>query len=132
MSFTPNAPTIAHQAMGEINPNLASQYVTVIEFLSHYPEAASAMRGKNSPSIGSVEYIERQAEAFALARNPRAPQAPATIPDAMVSVILHAYFDIPIQQLEYAKHVHQLAGRFHITPEYIRRIVANAASKKPR
>ncbi len=83
MSFTPNAPTIAHQAMGEINPHLASQYVTVIEFLSHYPEAASAMRGKNSPSIGSVEYIERQAEAFALARNPRAPQAPATIPDAM-------------------------------------------------
>lgn len=78
-----NAPFIAHQAMGEINPNLASQYVTVIEFLSHYPEAASAMRGKNSPSIGSVEYIERQAEAFALARNPRAPQAPATIPDAM-------------------------------------------------
>ncbi|MEN9472482.1 MAG: hypothetical protein RLZZ495_571 [Pseudomonadota bacterium] len=121
-----NAPFIARQAMGEINPNLASQYVTVIEFLSHYPEAASAMRGKNSPSIGSVEYIERQAEAFALARNPRAPQAPATIPDAMVSVILHAYFDIPIQQLEYAKHVHQLAmGAENLVGDLLERYLAS-------
>lgn len=126
MPFPPNAPFIAHQTMEKISPNLASQYATVIGFLSHYPEAASAMRGKNSPPISSVEYIERQAKAFALARNHRAPQAPATIPDAMVSVILHAYFDVPIQQLEYVKHVHQLAmGAENLVGDLLERYLAS-------
>lgn len=126
MSFTPNAPALAHQAMETINPKLADTYAAVIAFLAKFPEAASAMRGKNSPSIGSVEYIKRQAEAFATARNSRVPQAPATIPDAMVSVILHAYFDIPIQQLEYAKDIHQLAmGAENLVGDLLERYLAS-------
>lgn len=125
MPFIENAQDIARRAMEEIDPNLSGAYAAVIRFLADFPEAASALRGSFSPVIGSAAYIERQAAAFAAARTPRAPQAPATIPDEMVSIILHEYFGIPSNQLEWAKQVHQLAmGAENLVGDLLERYLA--------
>src|SRR5690606_12628611 len=94
MTFDINAEEIAREAMRPINPNLVEPYSLMIRFLANFPEFASAMRGKSAPKVGSRTYIERQAVLFARARQPRAPQPPSTVPDEMVSVILHEYFGL--------------------------------------
>lgn len=109
MGFIPNAAQHAHKVMTGIDRNLANQYASVIEFLAKYPDAASAMRGKNAPPTGSQEYIEKQATAFANARVPRSPTPPSTIPDEMVSVILVSYFGIKESEVERVKREHLLS-----------------------
>ena len=109
MTFIPNAETIARAAMGTVDPTLVETYASLIKFLANFPDAASAMRGQSAPAIGSKTYIERQAISFAAAREPRTPQAPATVPDEMVSVILHEYFEIDTNDLERAKREHLLS-----------------------
>jgi SinI restriction endonuclease len=100
MAFVNNAEAVARAAMQSIDPGLVEKYASLIKFLSSFPDAASAMRGgASAPVIGSKLYIERQAAAFASSREPRAPQAPATVPDEMVSVILHEYFGIKTSDL---------------------------------
>lgn len=80
--------------MLRIQPQLCRAFVTVIDFLIEYPEAATLSRGRNAASPGSLEYIERQAEAFATSRRVREPSSPATIPDTMVRVILREHFKV--------------------------------------
>lgn len=109
MTFDINAEEIAREAMRSINPNLVEPYSLMIRFLANFPEFASAMRGKSAPKVGSRTYIERQAVLFARARQPRAPQPPSTVPDEMVSVILHEYFGLAREDLERAKQEHSLS-----------------------
>ena len=109
MAFIPNAKTIAREAMSSVDPTLTEAYGLLIEFLVNFPEVAAAMRGKSALVIGSKRYIERQAVSFAAAREPRIPQAPVTVPDEMVSVILHEYFEIAVGDLERAKREHLLS-----------------------
>jgi len=109
MAFIENAETVARAAMGRVDTTLVETYASLINFLANTPDVASAMRGKSAPAIGSKAYIERQAISFAAAREPRAPQAPATVPDEMVSVILHEYFEIDANSLERAKREHLLS-----------------------
>ena len=109
LSFMATAELTAHMAMNAINPALVEKYVCLIRFLSEFPEMASAVRGKSALQIGEAKYIQHQARIFANARGLRAPQVPATVPDAMVSVILHHYFHLPIEQLERAKQQHLLS-----------------------
>lgn len=126
MSFIQNAAEVAELAMGRVDPTLVQTYATVIRFLSAVPEAASAMKGANPPEIGSELYIERQAHAFATARRPRVPQAPATVPDGMVSVILHEYFDVPACGLERAKREHSLSmGAENLIGDLLERYLAS-------
>ena len=109
MAFISNAKTIARDAMSSVDPTLTETYSLLIEFLSNFPEVAAAMRGKSAHPVGSKEYIERQAVSFATAREPRIPKSPLTVPDEMVSVILHEYFEIAVGDLERAKREHLLS-----------------------
>jgi hypothetical protein len=131
MSFIPNAEEVARAAMGGVDPTLEDTYASLIKFLAAFPEAASAMRGSSAPAIGSRAYIERQATSFAVARVPRAPQAPATVPDEMVSVILHEYFDIPIADLDRAKKEHLLSmGAENLVGDLVERYLASVMESR--
>ncbi|GHU22100.1 hypothetical protein FACS189488_01960 [Betaproteobacteria bacterium] len=127
MEFIKNAEAISRESMNKVNPTLVSQFTSVIRFLACHPDKASASRGgRSAPPIGSKEYIHRQAEVFSRARNPRAPQKPATIPDEMVSVILVSYFGICQSAVERIKREHQLSmGAENMVGELLERYLAS-------
>lgn len=131
MAFVANAEAIARSAMTAINPVLAEKYASLIKLLAMNPDAASSMRGKNSPAPGTEPYIQAQAANFASARSPRAPEPPATIPDEMVSVILHNYFSVPEANLERAKSEHLLSmGAENLVGELLERYLASIMEPK--
>jgi len=124
--FIKNHCDIAHEAMMQVRPELAEKFSNLIKFLSKYPAAASALRGKQAPEIGSAEYIRRQAHTFANARTPRAPLPPSTIPDSMVSVILETYFNIPKYQLPRVQKEHLLSmGAENLVGDLLERYIAS-------
>lgn len=126
MAFTNNAEAVATSTMAAINPTLAEKYSTLIKFLAINPDAASKMRGNSSPAIGTEAYIRAQAVSFSSSRVPRAPEPPATIPDEMVSFILHNYFNLPVENLERAKNEHQLSmGAENLIGELLERYLAS-------
>ena len=126
MSFVINAEVIARAAMSAVDPTLVKKYASLVKFLSKFPTAASAMHGSSAPAIGSKNYLERQAAAFASSREPRAPKAPATVPDEMVSVILHEYFGIAASDLEQAKRQHLLSmGAENLVGDLLERYLAS-------
>lgn len=125
MTFITNASQAAFDQMQSIRPELSNAYRSIMELLKLNPGAASKLRGKNSPEVGTLDYIHIQAAAFAASRNPRAPQAPSTIPDEMVSLILHEYFDLPIEDLNRAKQEHLLSmGAENLVGELLERYLA--------
>lgn len=131
MAFVDNAETVARETMRQIHPDLADKYASVIRFLSSTPQAASAMRGKSAPGIGSAEYIYRQAANFASSRNPRAPKPPSTVPDEMVSVILTSYFGIAVGDVERAKREHLLSmGAENLVGDLLERYLATIMEPK--
>lgn len=109
MTFIANAESVARTAMDAINPSLADRYTGVIRFLITEPGAASALKGKTPPPVGSEIYITKLALNFAGGRDPKSPNPPSTIPDEMVSVILQRYFDVPETDLEHIKREHLLS-----------------------
>jgi hypothetical protein len=126
MSFVPNASAIAFKEMQKISPILSKKYSLVIDFLSLNPAAASSLRGKGAPPIGSVDYIQRQAVGFSEGRKPKAPQPPKTIPDEMVSVILNEYFKVHTNDIARVKLEHQLAmGSENMVGELLERYLAS-------
>lgn len=126
MSFVENASQIARDEMMSVRPELADIYSSLIQFLVTEPATASSMRSKGSPVIGSKDYIRMQASAFASSRNPRSPQPPATVPDEMVSVILHEYFNVPLDDLKRAKDEHLLSmGAENLVGELLERYLAS-------
>lgn len=126
MAFIASAEAVARSAMAVINPALADKYASLIKLLAMNPEAASSMRGKSSPKPGTEAYIRAQAANFAVARAPRAPKPPATIPDEMVSVILENYFKVPPGNLERAKQEHLLSmGAENLVGELLERYLAS-------
>lgn len=108
-TFVRNAGDVARKAMDAINPNLTEKYVTLIDFLKLEEGAASKMRGKNPPEIGSAEYITSQANSFSKGRVPKRPKNPSTVPDEVVSFILHHYFALPLEGIKRAQKEHQLS-----------------------
>lgn len=126
MAFVENAETIAREVMLQVEPDLVDKYASIVKFLVRYPEAASAMRGKSAPKLGTTEYVRRQALAFAKSRSPRAPKPPATIPDEMVSVILVSYFGIPQADVERVKREHLLSmGAENMVGDLLERYLAS-------
>lgn len=126
MAFVSNAAEVAQAAMGSVNPTLIEKYVTLIRFLSDEPNAASVMRGKGAPAVGSEEYIRRQALNFAGGREPKAPMPPETVPDDMVSFILCNYFDVPEEDLDRAKREHLLSmGAENLVGDLLERYLAS-------
>ncbi|WAC47843.1 SinI family restriction endonuclease [Asticcacaulis sp. SL142] len=109
MSFSKNCEQKARDAMMGIRPELSDKYSELIRFLAWQPDAATNLRGRNSPQIGSDEYIEKLAYSFANSRDPRRPSPPQTVPDEVVSVILNEFFDVPADQTERVKNEHMLS-----------------------
>lgn len=131
MKFVESAMTVAREEMHQIEPALEEKYATVIRFLAENPSAASSMRGSSAPSIGSVEYIRKQALSFSESRKPRAPKSPKTIPDEMVSVILVSYFGIPKADVERVKHEHLLSmGAENMVGDLLERYLASVMEPK--
>lgn len=126
MTFSANSEAFARAAMMEVNPLLADKYANLIKLLAMNPDAASKMRGKSSPSVGTEAYIRAQALSFSSSRVPRAPEPPATVPDEMVSFILHNYFNVPEGNLERAKNEHLLSmGAENLVGELLERYLAS-------
>jgi hypothetical protein len=126
MTFGVKSESVARSAMAAFDPSLEDAYASVIRFLSTESGAASAMRGRNAPKIGSDEYIRQQAKNFSIGRAPRAPQPPTTVPDEMVSFILHHYFDIPDDQLKRAQKEHLLSmGAENMVGDLLERYLAS-------
>lgn len=126
MAFSANSEAFARAAMAAINPPLADKYANLIKLLALNPEAASKMRGNNSPAVGTEAYIRAQAASFSSSRVPRAPEPPATVPDEMVSFILHNYFNVPEANLERAKNEHLLSmGAENLVGELLERYLAS-------
>lgn len=126
MSFNKKSADLAQQIMKQLDPTLAERFGTLILFLTDNPEAASAVRGSKSLTIGSEDYIRRQAENFIRSREPRAPSPPSTVPDEMVSFIIHKYFDVPEKELARAVELHNLSmGAENLVGDILERYIAS-------
>jgi hypothetical protein len=126
MAFSAKSEAFARAAMAAINPPLTEKYVNIIKLLMMNPEAASKMRGKNSPEVGTEAYIRAQAASFSSSRAPKAPEPPATVPDEMVSFILLNYFNVPEANLDQAKNEHLLSmGSENLVGELLERYLAS-------
>ncbi len=126
MSFNEKSADLARQIMKQLDPTLAELFGTLIEFLTDNPEAASAIRGGKGLTMGSEDYLRRQAENFIRSREPRAPSPPSTVPDEMVSFIIHKYFDVPESELERAVELHNLSmGAENLIGDILERYIAS-------
>ena len=68
----------------------------------------SAKVTKND-SFGTENDLQKRAKAFEKGREVKLPEAPSTVPDDMVSIILEHYFSVPEHELEDAKQKHLLS-----------------------
>lgn len=109
MNFSPKSIDLAKLEMRPRNPDLVAEYASVIEFLGTQPGLARTSKKKNAPAPGSPDYIRFHAASFANGRNLKAPSSPSTVPDEMVSFVLHHYFDVPKGDLKRVKDEHLLA-----------------------
>ncbi len=109
MTFSSKSIEFAKLEMKLTNPELAGAYSSVIEFLVTQPGLARSSKKKNAPEIGSSDYIKLHAPNFVNGRKPKAPSSPSTVPDEMVSFVLHHYFDLPKSDLQRVKDEHLLA-----------------------
>ena len=109
MIFIKNADEVARKAIREIDPSLENKFADLIRFLVIYPAAATGLRGKNSPDIGSEGYIISAALNYAKGREPKRPASLSTIPDEMVSFVLQYYFNVESTSLERIKKEHALS-----------------------
>ena len=126
MTFYNNALRIATDEMNSINPGLSYKFVSIISFLTYSPQSAPNFRGRNAPEIGSEDYIKRLAVAFSNSRFPRSPNPPETVPDQMVSVILHDYFNVEVSQLSRISREHALSmGAENFVGELLERYLAS-------
>lgn len=109
MAFVAGAEHIARTSMAGVRSDLAEKFALLVRFLALQPAMACPLRGARSPAVGTAEYIHIQATKFASSRNPKAPKAPSTVPDELVSIILSDYFGIPASDLERVKGEHLLS-----------------------
>ena len=124
--FVTNAEMIARSAMATINPALVDAYGHLIGFLALNPGAASKMKGKAAPEIGTEAYIQAQALSFCASRRPRAPQPPTTVPDEMVPFILENHFQVPSADLARAQKEHLLSmGAENMVGDLLERYLAS-------
>lgn len=111
--------------------NLSSDFVTIYEFLKYSPDTGCTFRGKEAPEIGSGEYFSKLADKFIASREPKGPKAPETVPDEMVSFILHHYFDIEETKLEQIKVEHSLSmGAENMVGDLLERYISSVLKDK--
>ena len=106
--FSSKTESLAREAIHRIDPSLEELFLTVIRFLILNPDSASSPRGRKV-AVGTPEYIQAIAKAFTDGRLPKSPQAPSTVPDDMVSIVLEHYFDVDHNDLDRIKTEHALS-----------------------
>lgn len=94
-------------AIKSADAKLEKEFATICNFLNDFEEFRPARISR--ASYGTKQYFKDLATSFVRGRQPIAPEPPATIPDPLVSVIMHKYFLLPRADLERAKHEHKLA-----------------------
>lgn len=125
MNIIGNAQNTARKIMQEIDPSLVNKYTTLVTFLLEVQAAAPKLK-VTERSIDSEEYIKRLAKSFASARNLRAPKPPKTVPDQMVSLILHEYFGCDETTLEKIQIEHALSmGAENLIGDLLERYLAS-------
>ncbi len=73
------------------------QFHQILLFLRENPEFAP--RAKKSDSLFSESYVAALASRYQQGLSPRSPQAPKTVSDPMVSVVLEVFFSLPSEEL---------------------------------
>jgi SinI restriction endonuclease len=125
MIFVSNAEEIAKKAMDAVDDSLTQQFIVVVRFWVEQPDTAPLKRRK-SLEVGSEEYIYHQAIGFSNSRKPKLPQAPKTVPDELVSIILSEYFEIPAAELNRITREHLLSmGAENIVGDLLERYIAS-------
>lgn len=94
-------------AIKNVDARLQKEFETVAEFLGDFDEFRPARISR--AGYGTKQYYDDLAKSFVRGRQPIAPEPPATVPDPLVSVIMHEYFRLPKSDLERAKHEHKLS-----------------------
>jgi len=94
-------------AIRDADARLEKEFMTVANFLNEFDEFRPARISR--ASYGTKQYFENLAASFVRGRQPIAPEPPATVPDPLVSVIMHEYFRLPRTDLERAKQEHKLS-----------------------
>lgn len=123
MAFVKDYAAIAREAMAAVDPNLAEKFVEVVAFLAASPESAVVPRTRET--VGTPEYIRRQAVNFATGRKPRLPLPPETKPDDLVDVVLAEYFQLPEADRSEARRLHPLAmGAENLVGDLLERYLA--------
>lgn len=125
MQFIPKAHVFAANEMEKIDPELKAMFADLVLYISINNDLAPKSPKKDI-LLGSQEYITYFAKKFSSSRLRKAPKAPSTVPDEMVSEILHIYFDIPREQLDEVKHLHSLSmGAENIVGDLLERYIAS-------
>ncbi|MGV8895352.1 MAG: SinI family restriction endonuclease [Rhodoglobus sp.] len=105
--FVPYSQRIAFEfASQSFSSEVATDYAQVVGFMAANPETARQYR---SVETGSETYIRKLALIYGNARYPKLPSRPKTIPDPAVGMVLNAYFDIGLDQLDRIKAEHLLS-----------------------
>jgi hypothetical protein len=104
MSSLSGVPT---SAIKNADTRLQKEFEIVAKFLDENDEFRPARITR--ARYGTRLYYDDLARSFVRGRQPIAPKPPATVPDPLVSVIMHEYFGLPKSDLERAKHEHKLS-----------------------
>ena len=107
MAFVDNASKIAKRVMKDIEPDLSAKFGKIVTFLATHPDKDWSL----GIEVGTDNFIQKQAEAFAKGRIPICPTRPATTPDEMVSIILVSFFDVAEEDTDRIKEEHLLSMR---------------------
>jgi hypothetical protein len=109
MEFPEDSVSLASDVMDKIRPDLTKKFVTVVKYLMFDPQSAPNTTKKNPP-LGSYKYFESLAITYCKGQeNVRPNKESRTIPDELVSIVLHNYFEIPESRLEDVKKEHRLS-----------------------
>ncbi|EKN4112706.1 SinI family restriction endonuclease [Yersinia enterocolitica] len=126
VKFIDDFEDIARDAMNEIDKKLTEKFVTLIKFLSDNHDACAKLKGKNAPRIGSKDFIIKIAGLFAESRHPKKPAKPATVPDEMVGVVLHVFFDFNKDDLPRIQKEHSFSmGAENIIGDLLERYLSH-------
>ncbi|WP_426619618.1 SinI family restriction endonuclease [Pseudomonas rustica] len=108
MLYATDALLNARHTMDNINPQLTGQFTRLFEYLIFKPSAGAQRKNLSFPIESSI-YIDWSAKKFAAGRIDKQPNTPQTVPDNMVSVILHQYYNCEEEQLPRIQHEHRLS-----------------------
>jgi hypothetical protein len=116
---------LARKVMDSVDPELVEQFVTVVRFLHENPDSgfkASAAEAGKSPE----QLMLKLAMKFCHSRQPSAPTKPTTVPDRLVSLILHRHFKVAEESLDRAQHEHLLSmGAENMVGNLLERFIAS-------